>query len=252
MITASEWFVVRQPKPKAKLRLFCFPYAGGTPAVYKEWGAALEDIEVCAVQLPGRGMRMNEPAYVRVEPLVEALAEAMLPYLDRPFALFGHSLGGLIAFQTARLLEERFRRSPVHLFISGRLPPHVPEEQVHHLSDPEFIQVLRDYNGTPQEVLNDPDLMSYFLPVLRSDFELSNTFRLEGRPQLFCPFSVYSGIDDSLVDPELLEQWERYTKYRFSLQMFPGDHFYLNADQAPLFDMLYNEVMDSLYASGVC
>ncbi|UMV49317.1 alpha/beta fold hydrolase [Paenibacillus macerans] len=250
MKASASWFVVHHPNPQAKLRLFCFPYAGGSTSVFKDWGKLLKEIEVYTVQLPGRGIRLKEPAFTRMEPLVENLIGDMLPLLDRPFILFGHSLGGLIAFQTSRLLEEQHQRSPVHLFISGRNPPHIREDCVYNLSDREFVELLHHYNGTPNEVLKDANMMSYFLPILRADFQLSNTYELKGEPKLSCPLSVYGGTDDPLIGPEALEEWERYAKYRFSVQLFAGDHFYLNFNQAELLDMLYNEAADSLYAYG--
>src|SRR5262249_13687929 len=119
--TARErWLACARPRPQADIRLFCFPYAGGGASVFRGWADGLPaSVEVCPVQLPGRGTRFREPAFTRLPPLIEALAESLRPHLDRPFAFFGHSLGALVAFELARYLHQHQGREPVRLFVSG-------------------------------------------------------------------------------------------------------------------------------------
>ena len=230
----SQWFRALNRHPRCRARLFCFPYAGGAALIYRDWPAGLPaDVELCAVQLPGRGNRLREPAFTRLRPLVETLADELLPFLDRPFAFFGHSMGASIGFELARGLRRARTLEPVHLFVSGRRPPHVPstERHTYELPEPELIEELRQLNGTPKEVLEHPEIMQLLLPLLRADFELVQTYAYEPEPPLACPVSVFGGLQDTEADRELLEQWREQTAAEFSLQMFPGDHFFLHTSR---------------------
>ena len=152
----SPWFPALKPGGGARLRLFCFPYAGGSALIYRDWPAKLPaEIEVCPAQLPGRGNRRHEPCYTNLRRLAEGAATAIVPYLDRPFAFFGHSMGALVGFEVARELRRRGAPVPVHLLVSGRAGPQVPKRTpiTYNLPEPLFIERLRQLNGTPREVL---------------------------------------------------------------------------------------------------
>ena len=155
---APSWLAFHKLNPQARLRLFCFHYAGGSARVFREWHDLLPTVEVCPLQLPGRGTRIKEGSVRRVAPLVEQLARELSPKLDMPFAFFGHSMGALIGFELARLLRRERGLNPAHLFISGRRAPQLRAAgpPIHNLPDDEFIERLRDYNGTPEEVLRHP------------------------------------------------------------------------------------------------
>jgi len=220
--------------PGAALRLFCFPYAGGGASLFRGWSDALpRGVELCAVQLPGRENRLGEPAFTRMEPLVEALGRELGPFLDRPFALFGHSMGGRIAFELARLARREHGREPVHLFASACRAPQIPNDdnRTHRLSDDEFIEVLRRLQGVPEAVLDNVELREIFLPVLRSDFTLfeTTTYREEG--PLCCPITAFGGLLDRKLERFHIEGWREQTVGAFDVQMLRGDHFYVQSER---------------------
>ena len=229
----SPWIAYRSERPGARVRLYCFPFAGGGASSYRGWQAALPDeIEVWPVQPPGREARIQEPAFTAVEPLVEALAGALEddPGGGRPFALFGHSMGSLIAYELARALARQGRPGPAHLFVSAHRAPQQPppEDPIHGLPEPEFRDRLRRLNGTPEEVLEHPELMELLGPLLRADFALNENYRHgDGRP-LACPVTAFGGAGDPDVSPEDLRRWAERTTGPFRLHLFPGDHFFLH------------------------
>lgn len=231
------WFTRARPNERAGVRLFCFPYAGGSALTFRGWPALLApEVEVCAVQLPGRGPRMHEPPFDDARSLIEALLPVMARHLDRPFALFGHSMGGAIAFELARRLHGEFGVEPLHLFISGRRAPHVSYAgpTLYDLPEPAFKEELRRLGGTPAEVLEDPELMELLVPLLRADIALSQTYRYEPRPSLTCPLTVFGGLQDGHDEPEVLAAWREHTLGAFDMKMFEGDHFFINTAQRPL------------------
>jgi medium-chain acyl-[acyl-carrier-protein] hydrolase len=231
----TSWLSYYKPNPQAEIRLFCFPYAGGSALIYRKWAGSLpKNVEICPVQLPGRGTRLRDQPFTRLIPMVETLAAALLPYLDRPFAFFGHSMGAAIAFELARHLRQRYLPEPEHLFVSGRNAPQIPRTTplTYHLPDSEFIEEVRRLNGTPQEVLEHPELMQLMLPLLRTDFAVVQTYiHATGEP-LSAPITAFGGLLDHDVRREYLEAWSKQTAARFSLRMFPGDHFFLHTSQA--------------------
>lgn len=227
----SLWVTSFQPNPRARLRLFCFPYAGGGSHIFRQWPAGLPaDVELCAVQLPGRGRRVRETPFKSMQPLVETLAEVLPPFFDRPFAFFGHSMGASIGFELARRLRRAGAEGPAHLLVSGRQPPQAPytDRGTYLLSDAELIEELRQLNGTPAEVLEHAEMMQLLLPLMRADLELIQTYISEPEPPLSCPISAFGGLRDEEADRDALQQWAEQTTAEFSLQMFPGDHFFLH------------------------
>jgi len=228
------------------LRLFCFPYAGGAASVFRDWSDGLPaDVEVCPIQLPGRGARLMEPPLSQLPPLIEALAEALLPLLDKPFALFGHSLGSLVSFELARQLRTKHQVRPVRLFVSAGPAPQIPHRgpPIHNLPEKEFSAELRRLNGTPGELLNHKELMDIVLPSLRADFALYESYRYSSGPPLNCPISTYGGLNDPKVKYNDLEAWRDQTSVSFSIRMFAGDHFFLRTTQALLLRALSQELL---------
>ncbi|MET0647739.1 MAG: alpha/beta fold hydrolase [Pyrinomonadaceae bacterium] len=241
---APSWLAFHKPNPRASLRLFCFHYAGGSAQVFREWHDLLPTVEVCPVQLPGRGTRIREGSVRRVAPLVEQLARELAPKLDVPFAFFGHSMGALIGFELARRLRRERGLEPAQLFLSGRRAPQLRDAgpPLHDLPDDEFIERLRDYKGTPEEVLRHPELMGLMLPFLRADFELCDTYAHQPDAPFDCPLTALGGLSDSGVRREDLEAWREHTTGTFSLRMFPGEHFFMNDSQPLLLQVLAREL----------
>jgi surfactin synthase thioesterase subunit len=226
-----SWLAGRDPDPGAAVRLFCLPYAGGNASAYHGWrDVAPEHINVCTVEFPGRGSRLGEDPFIRLAPLVRTLADALLPILDRPFALFGHSLGGLIAFELVRLLRRRGGPLPAHLFISATRAPTTPSPlpAVRDASLAEMKDYLRTINGTPDAILQDDELMGLLLPVLRADFSVLETYEYRDEPPLRVPLTLFAGAADPVVPLSALAGWRRQSRGYRRMHVFPGDHFFLH------------------------
>ncbi|UVT14309.1 MAG: thioesterase [Nitrospira sp.] len=237
---SSRWIVTHRPV-ESGMRLFCFPYAGAGASAFRNWADSefLPDIEVCAVQLPGREARITEPPVGDLPQLVQMLRQAMEPYLDRPFAFFGHSIGALVSFELARELRRSGGIEPTHLFVSGCPAPHLPcSEQIYDLSEEGFLERLYRFNGTPVEVLNHPELMHMMLPALRADFALRDRYLYREEPSLSCPITSFGGMSDVHVDALMLRGWRQHTRERYQLWLFQGDHFFLRSAQGPMLETL--------------
>jgi len=220
------------------MRLFCFPYAGSGAAVYHGWAQAFAgaDLELCAVQLPGRENRLGEPAVTSLDALLPPLLDAIRPHLDRPFGFFGHSMGALLSFEAARALRDRSWATPLRLFLSAGQPPHLPrtETPLHTLPDDAFLAaVVERYQGIPPAVLAHRELVELILPTLRADMTLLETYRYKEAPLLAAGFSVFGGRADPLVTETSLRRWRDLTRGSFNCETFDGGHFYVN-DVKPL------------------
>lgn len=230
-VPAERWLAYREANPRARLRMFCFPYAGGGASAYRGWGASLpQEIEVCPVQLPGREGRLREQPFTRPEELIQAVTDALIPWFDLPFVFFGHSMGAMIGFELSRELRRRGRTLPLHLFVSGRRAPQLPtrDEPIHDLPEPEFIERLRELNGTPEEVLQHAELMKLLTPLLRADFAVNETYNYTEEEPLEPGISAFGGLADSDVGRDDVEAWSIQTRGRFRMRMMPGDHFFLH------------------------
>jgi medium-chain acyl-[acyl-carrier-protein] hydrolase len=233
--SSKKWFLFPRPNPAAALRLFCFHYAGGSAQVFQDWPARLPpSVEMGAIQLPGRGPRLGEPHIRRLTPLSHIAAQELLPYLDKPFVFFGHSLGALLCFETARSLRRENRRQPAHLFVSATEAPHRRslEEPLSGLPKSELVNKLREFNGTPVEILQNDELLDLMLPTIRADFELCETYEYHPEPPLECPITIYGGLEDRKVESERLAAWSEMTVGESMTRMFPGGHFYLNSSRS--------------------
>ncbi|MGC9671050.1 thioesterase II family protein [Planosporangium sp. 12N6] len=229
---AARWLAgdSRQRADGARVRLFCFAHAGGGAAFFRRWRAALAPaVDVRPVLLPGRESRLDEAPYRRIEPLLDPLCAALEPHLDRPYALFGHSLGSVIAYEVARRLSDGGRPGPDCLIVSGRQAPRATSTRrtLWTLPDDEFVAAVGRMGGTPPEVFEHPDLLTMVLPALRADFELSETYRPLPGGRLTCAIAAYLGVDDPEVDRAGLLRWHEETTGEFTTRLFAGDHFYL-------------------------
>lgn len=225
---AERWFR-RVSHSSARMRLFCFPYAGGNARMFREWHEWCEpDVEVIAIELPGRGINSRTPVIDSMSTLIERLLPVIDPLLDKPFALFGHSMGALISFELSRALRATGRKTPLRLFASGMRAPHLRSGyQIHDLPDKQFVEALRSLNGTPAEVLGDNSLLDMFLPLLRADLRLAETYQFMPEPPLQHPITVFSGINDVTAPPERLNEWQRHTRSSCTVRLLDGDHFFI-------------------------
>jgi medium-chain acyl-[acyl-carrier-protein] hydrolase len=234
---------------QARLRLFCRPYAGGASGIFRDWEAKLPDaIDVRAIELPGRGARFAEPPILELADLVSGLKDGLAGWLDRPFALFGHSLGALVGYELARTFQGEEANRFVHLFVSGHRAPHLPDPHpaLHQLADPELIEELRQLNGTPEELLDNPDWARLFLPIIRADLTAGETYRYVAADPLQVPISAFGGIHDPEVAPEEVNEWVIHTSAECQIRHYDGDHFFLN----PFRDELLAAIVGDLEQSA--
>lgn len=232
LLYRDPWIFCPRPNPSAQMRLFCFPYAGGTAALFRSWPENLPaDVEVVAVQLPGRLSRHNHAPFTRLAPLLHALEAALLPYLNEPFAFFGHSMGALISFELARQLRRSCDRHPIHLFAAGRRAPQIPDADapIYHLPDDSFIAELHQLNGISDLVMQDAQLLQLVLPTLRADVELCETYTYVEEAPLDCSITVLGGLNDTMVPQADLAAWKEQTTAGCTLRMFTGDHFFVQS-----------------------
>lgn len=239
------WIPGYKLNPVAEYRLFCFPYAGGSAGAFRTWNRDLPpNIELCPVELPGRGTRFNEMPLTSMDELVKAIAAGILPLLDSPFAFYGHSMGAWVSFELTRWLRQECGLQPIHLFLSARRAPQMPAPHppIHALPNAEFIEQIRLYNGMNPALLEDAEFMELILPVLRADFAVLETYNYNQQKPLEVPISVFGGWSDGNTSPESLQAWESHTDRSFSRQMLPGDHFFLSSAQSSLLAAIATQI----------
>lgn len=228
----NDWITCPAPNPTARLRLFCLPFAGGGASIYRSWARALPStIEVCPVQLPGRENRLCESPYTDIRPLAETLAGQIQLYAQKPFALYGHSMGALLAFELARVLQRQNAPMPLTLFLAAHRAAHLSPRRapIYALPREELIRALHRMGGMQAEVAQDQELLDLLLPILRADLTLCDLYRFAPDTQLDCPFHLYGGRDDMEVPPEDMESWSEHSTQSSSLRIFPGGHFFLRS-----------------------
>lgn len=239
----DPWFQVKASNPMASMRLFCFPYAGGSAGIYLDWSDYLpRDIEVIALQYPGRGSRFAEPLISNFDEMISQLKMHIRPLLDKPFAFFGHSNGGLISFELARALQAEGKGRQIHHFISGRWPIHLPRkssvELSHKLSDEEFMRKLKNLGGMPKELLESKELMDIFLPILRADFSLNETFVYHAGENLRSDATVFYGISDVGFSKDDLGRWTDLIDGEIDHVGYDGDHFFIHSHKKELLKIM--------------
>jgi pyochelin biosynthesis protein PchC len=241
----GAWFKCHHPRPRAKLRLVCFPHAGGAASFFHTWGGRLAaQVELLATQYPGREDRISEPCIEDMDQLADAAAAALAPALDRPVALFGHSMGAAVAYEVARRLERRYRVSPVRLFVSGHPAPHYQHpSSLHLLDDEQLAAELRRLDGTSELVLEHEELRALVFPIVRSDYRLIETYRTAPGPRLECPVVALLSEDDPEVTLDEARAWRSVTHGNFEVRVFPGNHFYLVPHEPRVIDELL-ELLD--------
>jgi medium-chain acyl-[acyl-carrier-protein] hydrolase len=231
---AKSWVVRQPPRPRARLRLFCFPHAGGNAWSYRGWSSLLpEEMEVCAVQLPGHGNRVRETPLRDFAALFDRLTAALQPELTGRVALFGHSMGALMVFELARWMRDRGMAEPVHVFVSGHNAPQLPDvmDVSPESSDEAIIDQLRQLNCMPELLLRSDELMRLVLPVMRADLAICESYVYRADRPLHCPLTVMGGLRDPRTDRTGLEAWGCHTEGPRAVRLFPGDHFFLGTDE---------------------
>lgn len=212
--------------------VFCLPFAGGGASFYRPWmQLAPRTFAMVPVQPPGREDRLFEPSFESMPELVHAAADALTPFLRQPYALFGHSMGGMIAYELAQELRRRGAPQPAHLVVSGAPAPHVAAEipPIYHLPEPQLVaEIRRRYGGLPDEILGSRELLDLLLPRLRADLSVTGTYVYRDSPPLTIPITAFGGESDETVTPPMIAAWREHTVTRFHSEILPGGHFFLN------------------------
>lgn len=245
-MNTTTLFATPTPNPEAQLRLVCFSYAGGSSATYLPWLKLLHpDVELVVCQLPGRGTRLFEDPYDHIEPLIQDLCAAIRPLSNIPLVFFGHSMGSKVAYELCLAMQEHNLPLPVHVIASAAAAPfHVRrQDPIHDLPEPAFITALEKLKGTPQQVLNNPELMALFLPALRADFKLVETYINTNRTIVPTRLTLMGGVMDETVSPSELADWNKLFTHTAKIRWFEGDHFYINHKTFAVLQQL-NDIMD--------
>lgn len=227
----NRWLSPSDHAPDGRPIVFCLPFAGGGASFYRPWmQLAPKSFAIVPVQPPGREDRLFEQSFERMPDLVQAAADALIPFLRPPYALFGHSMGGMIAYELVQELRLRESPLPMHLFVSGAPAPHVAAQipPIFHLPEPQLIaEIRRRYRDLPNEVLESRELLDLLLPRLRADLAVTGTYEYRGSPPLSCPITAFGGDGDETVTPEMIAAWREHTVMMFRSEIFPGGHFFL-------------------------
>jgi pyochelin biosynthetic protein PchC len=234
---AGSWLRCYRPKAAPRVRLVCLPHAGGSASAYHGWAADLPaDVELVAVQYPGRQDRFGEPCVERMADMADAVTAALLPLSDRPMALFGHSMGATIAYEVALRLEGRHQVALRHLFVSAQAAPERQsrDEELHLLDDASMMAGVGRLGGMDARVLTDPELLPLSLPSLRADLRVIETYRPSHRQRVRAPVTAYAGEADAGVPSADAAAWGELTSTQFALRVFEGGHFYLLRHQKEL------------------
>ncbi|HEY4465149.1 MAG TPA: alpha/beta fold hydrolase [Streptosporangiaceae bacterium] len=245
---ASRWVADdgRAEGPGASAQLFCFAHAGGGPAFFRPWAAALApEIAVRRVLLPGREGRLDEPPFRHIAELAGPLCAALEPYLDQPYALFGHSMGAVVAYEVARRFSRPAGPAPACLIVSGRRAPGLASgrRRLSTLPDDEFLAEVGRLNGIPAEVLSEPELLDVVLPPLRADFELAETYQPLPGGRLSCPVAAYMSTGDPETDYDGVLGWRETTTGEFTVRAFRGDHFYLKGGRPDVLNAVREDLL---------
>ncbi|MGH9463237.1 MAG: thioesterase II family protein [Vicinamibacteria bacterium] len=250
--SSNDWIAIAKRVNSPRVRLLCFPHGGGSANTFYAWPRNLpEDVEVCALELPGRGRRLFEAPVTSIDEIIEPLWEAFQPFRGTPVAFFGHSLGASVAFEFARTLQSR-KIPLMHLFVAGQSAPQLPdlEPPIRNLPDREFIsEVCQRYGGLPEEILRNEEIMALILPTLRADLTMKERYRYVDGPLLVCPISSFGGHQDSTVPFDELCAWRDQTCRGFGIRMFPGGHFFVDSARESLLKFVAADLEHSLRGS---
>ena len=247
-VGASPWFVRHSAARSGGQRLFCCPYAGGSATMFRAWAERLPPtVEVIGVQAPGKGSRLLEPPYRNVHQLVDGLLDALTPLLnEKPFSFFGHSNGALVAFELSNMLQRHRLPMPRRLFLSASPAPwaRVFDPPYSQMSDETFKAMLKDFNGTPSEILDDTDLFQLLLPGLRADFSMSEGYRYSHPRKLAVPVDIYHGEHDD-IEPAQIQAWSEHIAQPPRFEQIPGGHFFIHSHVEQLTDSVARRLAEA-------
>jgi surfactin synthase thioesterase subunit len=249
-VETARWlpFLSQTKAAPGALALYCLPHAGAGASAYRDWLGRLPGVAVLPVQLPARETRYEDPPYERMAPLAGALADLVLAGADR-YAVYGHSFGALVGFELLRELRRRGGPDPVHLFVSGFVPPHHNMDDdvpVMGMSDPELVDLLRLLGGTPDWLLSDPGAVAMILPALRADFTVKETYAYTEEPPLSVPVTAFASTADPRVRHDQVSCWREQTVAEFRFHLFTGGHFAVFEQR----DRTHRYITAALAASG--
>lgn len=245
-----SWFFKSPSRHAVRARLVCFPYAGGSGQIFRDWPKTLgPEVEVVGIQLPGRGARMHEAPLQDLGEIVRHICDALATLPELPFAFFGHSNGALISFEVARELIRRGRPLPQHMIISAKRAPQLARlgPMTFHLPHDKFVDVLRDYEGTPRDILDEPELLALILPSVRCDFAISELYRFDPLPQLDLDFTLLGSQNDKFVPYHDLLPWAAVTTGKVNAHVIGGGHFFMHSHATDVLSHV-GEVVHGLYA----
>ncbi|MET7508651.1 alpha/beta fold hydrolase [Streptomyces albidoflavus] len=249
---APPGYLTAPPDPTAGLRLFCFHHAGGTASVYKGWDRALRPwgISVVPIQLPGRERRVREARLTSLGPLLDALDPHLGPHLDAPYALYGHSMGALVAHGLARRRQEEGRTLPEALVVGAYQAPHRPPPlaAVRGMTDRELTHLLVDIGGMSPVLLEYPEWRESALALIRDDLKVCHGYRHTAGPGLRCPVHAVVGSDDPLVTAGDAQEWARHAAGRFDVHTVPGGHLFIRDAQDTVLTLLRHTLHGSAAA----
>lgn len=244
-LTGHKWFHRAHRREQVHLRLFCLPYAGGSPTAYDTWSHQLPDlVELVTLRLPGHGRRILEPSYSRWPELLDDVIRELTPFLDLPFAFFGHSFGARLAYELTRRLEETAGPLPLHVFLSGCRCPHQPHRQplLHQLPSDQFqARVIAD-NEYLAKLVNIEELIELMEPMLRAEIRMAERWGGDDKPPLNVPLSAFSGRDDDIATPQKMTDWTSFTRKGFTSATFPGGHFFVHSCEESLLQRIADEL----------
>jgi len=247
----DPWLRRFHPAPRAATALVVFAHAGGSASYFHRLSELLRpDVDVFAVQYPGRQDRRREPCLESVDQLAEGVLPSVQSLAGRPFALFGHSLGASVAFEVARRLEDLGRPASM-LFASGRPAPQAHRSLgIHRLGDAAFIDAIRRMQGTDLRLLDDPEVVAMVMPSLRADYRAAETYSYRPGPPLSSPIVGLQGVDDPYVSVDEVRAWVNQTRAEFELFTYPGGHFYLADHWAAVADTLRQQLSRAAGSPG--
>lgn len=238
-MSSTNLFAIAKKNPQAAIKVFFFPFAGSSGSVFHQWAKQMHaKVEVSVLQLPGRGHKLDDDLYFEMNGLVDDLLPEVIDQLDRPYVFIGYSLGAKIAFELANRLGQIGFPAPLVFMPIASPAPHIPraEDPIHTLPDTEFIERLRDYQGSSSEVLDDPEIMKLLIPGIRADFSILEQYEYSTAPQLNSKLSLFGGVDDEAVSLGDLQAWSEHFRELGQCKTYPGGHFFFDKSLRPLLD----------------